>query len=140
MREEVKFELASDGGKWTKANLNRMYTLDSTLRESMRLWGFVSRGLLKMVVKKEGVRMPGGIHLPYGTKVGTHAHPVHHDEAIYSGANEFDPFRWYGKKDVVEDAVVKEKKGTALATTSNNFMAFSHGRHAWYVSLPYLLV
>lgn len=88
-----------------------------------------------MVVKKEGVRMPGGLHLPYGTKVGTHAHPVHHDEDYYVGANTFSPFRWCAKKDGKIDLDMsreeKKAKGVALATTSSTFMAFSHGRHSW---------
>jgi hypothetical protein len=60
IRDEVCVELAAEHGAWTKAGLARMTRLDSALRESMRLWGFVSRGVLKMVVKKEGVRLPGG--------------------------------------------------------------------------------
>lgn len=143
MRDEVCVELAAEQGAWTKTGLSRMTSLDSTLRESMRLWGFVSRGVLKMVVKKEGVRLPGGLHLPHGTKVGVHAYPIHHDEDIYAGAYEFDAFRWSreGNVDTAEGPNFNEelgagekRKGTSLVTTSSTFMAFSHGRHAWYVS------
>lgn len=141
MRHEVLSELATENGVWTKSGLALMITLDSTLKESMRLWGFVSRGVLKLVVKKEGVRLPGGLHLPYGTKVGYHAHPIHHDEDIYPGAYSFDPFRWCVQKnggaEQSESGMVsglsEQPQGTSLVTTSPNFMAFSHGRHAWYV-------
>jgi cytochrome P450 len=140
MRDEVCAELAAEHGAWTKAGLARMISLDSTLRESMRLWGFVSRGVLKLVVKKEGVRLPGGLHLPFGTKVGVHAHPIHHDEDVYVGAYKFDPFRWCKEEngdaegsDFQKSLRLGEKrKGTSLVTTSSTFMAFSHGRHAWY--------
>lgn len=148
IRNEVCAELAAEHGVWTKTGLARMVSLDSTLRESMRLWGFVSRGVLKMVVKKDGVRLPGGLHLPYGTKVGVHAYPIHHDEDVYAGAYEFDAFRWCREAsgDAAEGLNLKEefgvgekRKGTSLATTSSTFMAFSHGRHAWYVSSLLLL-
>ena len=153
MREEVRAELAAEHGAWTKASLARMISLDSTLRESMRLWGFVSRGVLKLVVKKEGVRLPGGLHLPLGTKVGWHAHPIHHDEDVYAGAYKFDPLRWCNNnededKDKDNDngdgggggslrlGEKRKGKGTSLVTTSSTFMAFSHGRHAWYALFP----
>jgi cytochrome P450 len=140
MRNEVYAELAAEHGAWTKAGLARMVSLDSTLRESMRLWGFVSRGVLKLVVKKEGVRLPGGLHLPFGTKVGLHAHPIHHDEDVYVGAYKFDPFRWCKEENGDAEGsdfkkalrLGEKRKGTSLVTTSSTFMAFSHGRHAWY--------
>jgi len=141
MRNEVCAEIAAEHGAWTKAGLARMISLDSTLRESMRLWGFVSRGVLKLVVKKEGVRLPGGLHLPFGTKVGCHAHPIHHDEDVYVGAYKFDPFRWCNEENGDAEGsdfkqalrLGEKRKGTSLVTTSSTFMAFSHGRHAWYV-------
>jgi cytochrome P450 len=144
MRSEVLSELDTENGVWTKASLARMVSLDSALRESMRLWGFVSRGVLKMVVKKEGVTLPGGLHIPQGVKVGVHAYPTHHDEAIYTGASTFDAFRFCRTGDDQRpDSDYSEKlagagknRGTSLVTTSSNFMAFSHGRHAWCVSFP----
>ena len=139
MRAEVLTELTAENGAWTKASLARMTSLDSTLRESMRLWGFVSRGVLKKVVKQDGVMLPGGLHLPQGVKVGVHAYPVHHDEDIYPGASSFDAFRFCRTSehhrpdsDQFEQMVGAGKtRGTSLVTTSSNFMAFSHGRHTW---------
>ena len=143
MRNEVCAELAAEHGAWTKAGLARMTSLDSTLRESMRLWGFVSRGVLKCVVKKDGVRLPSGLQLPFGTKVGCHAHPIHHDEDLYVGAYKFDPFRWCKEENGDEEGsdftqalkLGEKRKGTSLVTTSSTFMAFSHGRHPWYAFL-----
>ncbi len=143
MRNEVCAELAAEHGAWTKAGLARMISLDSALRESMRLWGFVSRGVLKLVVKKEGVRLPGGLHLPFGTKVGYHAHPIHHDGDFYVGAHNFNPFRWCNEENGDAEGSDftnalkrgEKRKGTLLVTTSSTFMAFSHGRHAWYAFL-----
>lgn len=129
LRIEILTELSVTDGVWTKSALARMLSLDSTLRESMRLWGFVSRGLLKKVVAKEGVRLPSGEHLKCGTNVGFHAVPVHRDESIYECAQEFHPLRFVNEQD-------GQKTGPALVTTSSTFMAFSHGRHAWYVSCP----
>jgi cytochrome P450 len=102
--------------------------------------------VLKCVVNKDGVRLPSGLQLPFGTKVGCHAHPIHHDEDLYVGANKFDPFRWCKEENGDEEGsdftqalkLGEKRKGTSLVTTSSNFMAFSHGRHPWY-AFPLLL-
>jgi cytochrome P450 len=134
VRSEVLTELKATGGIWTKDALSRMVSLDSVLRESMRLWGFVSRGVMKEVVAKDGVTIPSGQHLPQGTKVGIHASPVHRDEEIYADALKFKPFRFCsgGLNGMADDYSEKvDGNGIPLVTTSSNFMAFSHGRHAW---------
>ncbi|KAH8763018.1 putative Ent-kaurene oxidase [Hyaloscypha sp. PMI_1271] len=133
IRFEVLNELQTTGGEWTKEALARMVSLDSVLRESMRMWGFVSRGVMKEVVAKKGVTLPSGHHLPRGTKVGVHASPVHRDDDIYPDALEFKPFRFClnGGLRMVDDYSEKVGgNGIPLVTTSSNFMAFSHGRHA----------
>ncbi len=130
IRSEVLAELSAECGVWSKAALARMVVLDSTLRESLRLWGFVSRGVLKAVVKKEGVTLPTGEHLPRGTKVGIHAYPVHHDEEYYPRPFSFEPLR-FCTSDESEGEAAENFKGASVVTTSSKFMTFSHGRHAW---------
>jgi cytochrome P450 len=141
IRSEVLTELNAAGGEWTKEALARMVSLDSILRESMRMWGFVSRGVMKQVVAKNGVTLPSGQHLPYGSKVGVHSSPVHRDEDIYPDAQEFQPFRFRNMGSPSEQHRRSDDyfekvpgKGIPLVTTSSNFMAFSHGKHAWYIS------
>jgi cytochrome P450 len=136
MRRDIAVELDAENGAWNKTSLSRMVILDSAIRESMRLGGFVSRGVLKTVVAKEGVRLPGfpGGHLPYGSKVGIHAYPIHYDEELYSNPHHFNPMRFCGNGGVdisSNDPSSTPKKGPTLVTTSSSFMAFSHGRHAW---------
>ncbi|KAL2060657.1 hypothetical protein VTL71DRAFT_9298 [Oculimacula yallundae] len=133
MREEVLAELAAEHGVWSKVALARMVTLDSTLRESMRLWGFVSRGVLKEVRQKNGVTLPTGEHLPQGSHVGIHAWPIHHDDDYYNDPFAFMPMRFCPQEEVVDgmaDLSHSGRKGISLVTTSATFMPFSHGRHA----------
>ncbi|CAG8951011.1 hypothetical protein HYFRA_00006408 [Hymenoscyphus fraxineus] len=135
IRKEVDLELEFENGAWNKNSLARMVTLDSALRESMRLGGFVSRGILKTVAAKDGIKLPGpnGAHLPYGTKVGVHAYPVHYDEEIYPRAKEFDPLRFClptPEENIDEKTSKSGVRGIPLVNTSPIFMGFSHGRHA----------
>lgn len=135
LREEVASVTTEKvGQEWKKASLNLMIRIDSALRESMRLWGFISRGVMKKVVAPAGVQIPSGEHLPFGSKVGVTSYGIHHDESAYPNAFHYDPFRFSAAAEGVE----KGEKATPtkplnLITTGDNLMAFSHGRHAWWV-------
>ncbi|KAI0381267.1 cytochrome P450 [Hypomontagnella monticulosa] len=137
MREEVIREttpplnqspkpVSTGSSTWSKASLGRMTHIDSALRESLRLNGFIERGIMKMVVAPEGVTLPDGSHIPRGTKVGVSGYSIHHDEDIYADANRYDAFRFArGQSDGAE-----RKAPQALVNTSEKFLGFSHGSHA----------
>lgn len=140
IRDDVNTQLQTTGGKWTKSVLSRMLTLDSTLRESMRMWGFVSRGVLKQVVAKEGVTLEDRhTHLPYGAKVGIQAFSVHHDKDLYPNPWEFDALRFCappnnnGFSEFHPESMQERALGIPLTMASANLMVFSHGKNAWYV-------
>jgi cytochrome P450 len=134
LREEV-FQVACDypDTLWKRAGLAAMVKIDSTFRESMRLWGFITRGVLKKVMVKEGITLPSGHHLPQGTNVGVTQYAVHHDNDVYPNAYNFDPLRWCESSDeeglfFTTDTGAKRPN---MVTSSDRFMGFSHGRHAW---------
>lgn len=121
---------------WTsKAALARLRRVDSALRESMRLSGFVARGVMKSVVAPGGVRLPDGTHLPRGANVGFQAYSVHRDEDVYRDAAEYRPFRFVDDEDpgAGEKQQQQQQQGRplALVSTSPVFLAFSHGANAW---------
>ncbi len=136
---------------WGQAALARMPHVDSALRESMRLNGFVARGIMKMVTAREGVTLPDGSHIPYGTKVGIQAYSIHRDDEYYPDAETYNAFRFVEKTTnrsrspcsatgsdsesstdlgrLQKRPAAKESR--ALVTTSPTYMAFSHGPNAW---------
>lgn len=122
MRDEVMDEISA-ARPWSKASLARMTHIDSALRESLRLNGFIERGIMKMVIAPEGVTLPDGSHIPYGTKVGISAYSVHHDEARYPDAFTYKPFRF-------AEGGGDQQRPRALVSTSDTFLGFSHGSHA----------
>lgn len=137
LREEVEGATTPPNSEsWKTSNLVKMVHIDSVLRESMRLWGFISRGVMKMVMVREGIKIPSGEHLPFGAKVGVSAYAIHHDEAIYPNAFLFDAFRFSRPLKV---AMVGTTKGNdtpemlPMVKSTNNFMGFSHGRNTWCV-------
>ncbi|KAI1746961.1 cytochrome P450 [Xylaria castorea] len=129
MHEEVLCEIGvADKPKgWSKKALGRMRHVDSALRESLRLNGFIERGIMKMVVAPEGVTLPDGSHIPCGTKVGVSGYSIHRDERNYPDAVRYDAFRFVRGQ---EQEVGGEKRPQGLINTSEKFMGFSHGSHA----------
>ncbi|KAI0018214.1 cytochrome P450 [Xylariomycetidae sp. FL0641] len=137
LRDEVLVAATPD---WGKAALARLARVDSALRESLRLHGFVERGVVKMVVAPGGVALPcgggGGARLPPGAKVGVSAYSAHRDAANYGeDAARFDAFRFCGDADGDADGDGdgrKRQQGARcrLVDTGPTFMGFSHGAHA----------
>jgi cytochrome P450 len=85
---------SASASPWGKAALARMVHVDSALRESMRLNGFVARGIMKTVLAPGGVTLPDGTHVPRGTKVGIQAYSVHRDGEFYSAPESYEAFRF----------------------------------------------
>ena len=52
------------GGTWSRARLRNMHRLDSTIRESMRVSSFNTKGTRRKVMPSEGVELPDGTRVP----------------------------------------------------------------------------
>ncbi|MCJ1435851.1 hypothetical protein MMC27_005227 [Xylographa pallens] len=145
LREEVEGVLAEEAGFWTHHGTTKMVRMDSAIKESLRMGGVVSRGLMKKVVIKEGIRLPGGIHLPYGVQVGVSSYTTQRDETIYPDPDIYNASRFcqggFGGKEVgnmepLLESTLKPTPAPArdmyapFVKTTETFMAFSHGRHA----------
>ncbi|KAF3762804.1 hypothetical protein M406DRAFT_99177 [Cryphonectria parasitica EP155] len=130
LRAEIDEALAAHDGVWTKRSLADMPKLDSVMRESARLNSFVPLASLRVVVAPDGVTTPSGVHLSPGTSIGTHAYPVLHDGSIYPDPESFQPFRFSERRRVETEGGYVEKAKQAFATTSTEYAAFGHGRHA----------
>ncbi|KAH8819202.1 cytochrome P450 [Xylogone sp. PMI_703] len=148
LREEVKRVLTEENGVWSKKALQKLTRTDSAIRESLRISTFMTHGIDRLVLPKDGITLENGMHLPQGSTVSTLVWPVHRDEAYYPRANTYDPFRFSrdresagngsangfpeGDKSTSTNSGTTSTKGLAatIATTSDHFLAFSHGRHA----------
>jgi hypothetical protein len=148
--EEITRVYRECNGEWTKASLNRLVRTDSAIRESMRYSNFQHRGIARKVVTPHGVENEAeGWTAPKGTWFAVNAHEIHHDEEIYPNANTFDAFRFSRPREEFEVAQKSRKgeegseehigrqkeylrvKNLSLASTSDSFLPFGHGRHAW---------
>ncbi|KAM0808340.1 putative Cytochrome P450 [Seiridium cardinale] len=130
LREEIQEVLAAHNGQWNKRALAAMSKLDSTMRESQRLNSFVTLATSRTVVAPNGIKTPSGIHVPRGARVCAQSYPVFHDPDLYSHPYEFRPFRFAEKRTSGGEGTYIEKARQAWATTSTEYTAFGHGRHA----------
>ncbi|KAI2470863.1 cytochrome P450 [Annulohypoxylon bovei var. microspora] len=138
LRTEITAVLAEYGGEWNKRALAAMVKLDSVMRESQRLNSFVTLATNRTVVRKEGIDTPDGVHIPRGTVVCAPSYPVFHDPAVYPEPREFKPFRFAERRAAApaadhegeKDPSYIQKARLAFATTSPEYCAFGHGRHA----------
>ena len=83
------------------------------------------------------ITLSDGTFIPEGTVLAVATHAMHHDNATYPNADEFDPFRF---------ARMREGKGEGedmkhqFTTTSVDCLTFGHGTQAWYVVLSVQLL
>lgn len=142
VQDELRAEVAAAHGVWTRASLARLPKIDSVLTETLRLWGILTHGVTKAVVAPGGITIPTGEHVPCGAKVSIASYGPHVDEQVYgtaeAGPLAFDPFR-FTRPGVAQRMRRKEDAlpGLGFVTTSEHYMGFSHGRHAWYVLFPF---
>ncbi|KAI1074134.1 cytochrome P450 [Whalleya microplaca] len=133
LRAEITSVLAEHGGEWNKRALAAMTKLDSVMRESQRLNSFATVATSRQVVNPKGVTTPSGLHVPYGNAICAPSYPVFHDPALYPEPDVFKPFRFAekGASAAADDSdSYVQKARRAFATTSPEYTAFGHGRHA----------
>lgn len=145
LQEEIEQAYAACNGVWTKASLAMLVRTDSAIRESMRVSNFMTRNVLRRVMSAGGITHPvENWTAPQGSYIGIDMHSIHHDPEIYPSPVEYDAFRFSRAREEAsasaEDALDKMKKTETMSTTSGDFLTFSHGRHAWYVSFPLLFL
>ena len=146
LREEAAGVFQTEDDWNNPASLQVLPLIDSAIRESLRQSPVVSRILLREVVPKDGVTLPSGHYIPKGAWLATDIVNVHNDDRFYLQPNEFNPFRFTEQykdniasgKESLTDKASAFRKTESLATASDIYLGFGHGKHAWYVPLLFL--
>jgi len=134
LRNEITSVLAETQGVWTKTAMYKMEKLDSVFRESARLNTLTAVALRRVVVAKDGLTTPSGVHIPFGNFCAVPSLAVLTDAKKYSSPESFDPFRFVDLRREVNsgerlpDHV--ERSRMSFPATSNDYLAFGNGRQA----------
>lgn len=121
LREEVEAVVQEEG--WTKSAIDKMYKIDSFVREVLRMSASsssVNRKALKDFVLSDGTVIPAG------SNVGAGSYLRHFDDAIYEDASVFNPWRFQCKRSDSEN-----ESGTKglIVNSGPDFLPFGHGKH-----------
>jgi cytochrome P450 len=112
IREEAQAVYHESGHMWCKQKLSHLIRADSALRESMRFSNFLTRGLQRKVVARNGVENKSqGFKLDFGAVVGMDVHSVMHDPLIYPNPNAYDPFRFVRQREEEEGVSAPQENG-----------------------------
>jgi len=121
LREEVDAVIKEQG--WTKAGMDKMYKIDSFLRETLRL-SFVTLPSNRLALRP--FTFSNGVTVPAGTIISIPASSTHTDERIYSNPNEFDGFRFEKLRKIEQDTTTSKYQ---TVSASSEHLAFGVGRH-----------
>lgn len=102
LTEEINTIEKERKGDWSKASLAMMTRMDSALRESMRLSGFVVWGVARKVVQPGGITTKDGTHIPYWGNLAVPAWGAHHDTKVYKEPFEYDAFRFSKQRETLD--------------------------------------
>ncbi|KAH9834049.1 cytochrome P450 [Rhodofomes roseus] len=121
LREEVESVVSEHG--WTKVAMNKMWKLDSFMRESQRINGITHISVMRKTL--QDTTLSDGTFIPAGTVVAGASSATHRDARNYENPEIFDPFRFADMR-TEDGASIKHQ----FVTTSPEYVAFGHGKHA----------
>ncbi|KAI9694233.1 MAG: hypothetical protein M1820_009091 [Bogoriella megaspora] len=129
---------------WTFSELDRLWRLDSALKESMRRWSPLQFAATRTVVSRSGYKLPDGTTVRSGATIGLPMHAIHHDPEFYPNPETYDAFRFAKLR---EQAVGQEQRRHQLTSTSSaQYVGFGlplnacPGRHFAAVLMKLILI
>ncbi|KAH9975530.1 cytochrome P450 [Lactifluus volemus] len=123
LREEVEAVVAEEG--WTKAGMDKMYKIDSFIRETQRLDGLNIILVTRLVLRP--FTFSNGVTVPPGVLVAVPAGAAHRDEEVYTNADKFEGFRFSKLRERDGDGVTTRHQ---IVSVSPEHVPWGLGRHA----------
>ncbi|KAH9975533.1 cytochrome P450 [Lactifluus volemus] len=123
LREEVEAVVAEEG--WTKAGMDKMYKIDSFIRETQRLDGLNIMVAVRLVLRP--FTFSNGVTVPPGVLVAVPAGVAHRDEEVYTDGDKFEGFRFSKLRERDGDGVTTRHQ---IVSVSPEHVPWGLGRHA----------
>ncbi|KAG9308952.1 cytochrome P450 [Chiua virens] len=121
LREEVETVLEKE--EWSRMSLGKMHKMDSFFKETIRMESINVLSLARKAV--EDFVLSDGRVIPKGTRIHAGLVALHYDDTLYGNPYKFDPFRFANMREEDGEGVKHQ-----FVTTSPEYLAFGHGRHA----------
>ncbi|PWY75297.1 cytochrome P450 [Aspergillus sclerotioniger CBS 115572] len=122
LRREIIEVLGKE--KMTRSSLQRLFLLDSVMKESQRIRPLGLVGMLRRA--KEKVVLPDGLIIPKATPVMVSTlHMM--DSTVWADGDKYDGYRFFNLRKEANDSLSSRYQFT---TTSPDHLGFGHGRQA----------
>ncbi|TRX91998.1 hypothetical protein FHL15_007095 [Xylaria flabelliformis] len=138
LRSECERVTAEHQGLSTKQAIDKLYRMDSTIRESLRVSPFSVIAPIRIVGSEGGIDLGEGHYLQKGARVGAPFQAIHHDDRYYTNPYKFDAFRF---SRAFEGSGIGHRQHSEQELTVNvndRFLSWGYGRHVcpgrWYIS------
>ena len=114
----------------TKAAVDRLFRVDSAIRESIRLSDVAMTALARDVVSSK-LDLGNGIQVPRGVRIVFPTQAIHRGPRYYEDPLHFDPFRFSRRFEGAADPIGRRASGQeSITSITDSFLAFGHGKHA----------
>lgn len=138
LQEECDRVSGAYDGLSTKEAINKLYRIDSSVKESMRLSCFGIVSLPRIVASSEGLELGNDIRIPAGVRLGIPSQAIHYDDGYYDNPLTFDAFRFSRPCEQNKTAGRQEPKQELSVSVSESFLTYGYGKHAcpgrWFAS------
>jgi len=138
LRSECERVAAEHQGLSTKLAIDKLYRMDSTIRESLRVSPFSVIAPIRIVGSKGGIDLGEGQYLQRGARVGAPFQAIHHDDRYYTNPLEFDAFRFSRVFEGLGKDGRQESEQELAVNVNDRFLSWGYGRHIcpgrWYIS------
>lgn len=125
----------------TKSAMDKCHSLDSALRESMRMSSTSIVANPREVAPGNGLDLDGGIHIPSGIRLCVPVEAIHRDPRFYRDPLTFDAFRFSNPSTGQGEGVSSRQEAKRIPSTASDetFLAWGWGKHTcpgrWYSTL-----
>ena len=141
IQEEASTVFREEGDWADPATLGKLPYADSAIRETLRGNPVLTRVIVREVIRKGGIDLPDGHHVPQGAWLGAPVVGIHRDERFYPDPEKYEPFRFAkaaqetspngATDDPQTEKVAQHRKPQGLSTVSDSYLAFGYGPHSW---------
>ncbi|KAI0549856.1 cytochrome P450 [Xylaria curta] len=138
LRSECERVAAEHQGLLTKQAIDKLYRMDSTIRESLRVSPFSVIAPIRIVGAEGGIDLDGGQNIPKGARVGAPFQAIHHDDRYYTNPYVFDAFRFSRAFEGSGNNYRQDSEQELTVNVNDRFLSWGYGRHIcpgrWYIS------
>ncbi|KAI1339296.1 cytochrome P450 [Xylariaceae sp. FL0016] len=138
LREECDCIEREFDGLSDKAATDRLYRVDSAVRESLRLSPPHIISLPRDVAPGRTLNIGGGVQIPEGVRLAVPSYDILTDANFHEKPLVFDAFRFSRRLEGLDDPNAQASEHEPASSVTNTVPVFGYGRHGcparWYVT------